>query len=269
MAKSEAKRQKKLLKKRQQSKVRRQHLAEIVPFAMLSPKQKLRQACRHPIHECLINPSWQEKGLATILMSRRQPDAHMAFGVFLVDIFCLGLKNTFANVDFSEARYVREVVGRVYEQQESEPCDCDLAHQIIYGGIAYAKQFGFKPNKDFRLSQHVLDAAESIGPSDIEFGRDGKPLFVSGPDDNVPKILHQLQATAGEGRYDYLCPVAPDDILSTKLHSHVRYAPRTIFAGLRRQWAVENGTAWDRFLNRLKAYDTKHVTQAGLGIAVS
>lgn len=212
MAKSEAKRQKKLLKKCQQNKLRKQHFAKVVPFAMLSPKKKLRQARRFPIHECLINPSWREQGLATILVSRRQPDEHLAFGVFLVDIFCLGLKNTFANVDFSESRYVREVVGRVYEQQESEPCASGLAHQIIYGAIAYAKQFGFKPNKDFRLSQHVLDAAESIGPSDIEFGKDGKPLFISGPDDNVQKILHQLQATAGEGQYHYLYPVSPADI---------------------------------------------------------
>ncbi|MCH8217600.1 MAG: hypothetical protein IH892_12625 [Planctomycetes bacterium] len=207
-----AKQQKKLLKKRQKDRLRKQHFVEVVPFAMLSPQKKLRQARRFPIHECLINPSWREQGLATILVSRRQPDEHLAFGVFLVDIFCLGLKNTFANVDFSESRYVREVVGRVYERQESEPCDSGLAHQIIYGAIAYAKQFGFKPNKDFRLSQHLLDAAESIGPSDIEFGKDGKPLFISGPDDNVQKILHQLQATAGEGQYHYLYPVSPADI---------------------------------------------------------
>ncbi len=212
MVRSEAKRQKKLLKKRQQDKVRRQHLVEVVPFAMLSPKQKLRQARRFPIHECLINPSWQEQGLATILVSRRQPDDHLAFGVFLVDIFCLGLKNTFANVDFSESRYAREVVGSVYEQQASEPCDSELAQQIIYGAIAYARQFGFKPNKDFRLSQHLLDAPETISPSDIEFGKDGKPLFISGPDDNVQKILHQLKAMAEEGQYDYLCQVAPADI---------------------------------------------------------
>ena len=212
MVRDEAKRQKKLLKKRQHDRLRKQHLAEVVPFAMLSPKQKLRQARRFPIHECLINPSWQEQGLVTILMSRRQPDDHLAFGVFLVDIFCLGLKNTFANVDFAESRYVREVVGRVYEQQESEPCDSELAQKIIYGAIAYARQFGFKPNKDFRLSQHLLDAPETISPSDIEFGKDGKPLFVAGPDDNVQKILNQLRTTAGEGQYDYLCPVAPDDI---------------------------------------------------------
>ena len=212
MVRAEAKRQKKLLKKRQQDKVRKQHLAEVVPFAMLRPKQKLRQARRYPIHECLINPSWQEQGLATILISRRQPDDHLAFGVFLVDIFCLGLKNTFANVDFSESRYVSEVVGRVYEQKESAPCDRDLAHQIIYGAIAYARQFGFKPNRDFKLSQHLLDAPESIRPSDIEFGRGGKPLFICGPDDNVQKILHQLQATAGEGQYDYLCPASSADI---------------------------------------------------------
>ena len=90
MAKSESQRQK--------DKVRKPHLAEVIPYTLLSPKKKILQARGYPIHECRINPSWQKKGLATILISRRQPDGNLAFGIFLVDIFCLGLKNTFCNV---------------------------------------------------------------------------------------------------------------------------------------------------------------------------
>ncbi len=71
--------------------------------------------------------------------------------------------------------------------------------------IRSARQFGFEPRRDFDLSQYVLDAAESIAPNpDLEFGREGKPVFIAGPDDDVPRILRQLEATAGRGHFNYL-----------------------------------------------------------------
>ena len=211
MAKSEAQRQKKLMKRRRKDKVRKQHLEEVIPYTLLSPKKKILQARGYPIHECRINPSWQEQGLVTVLISRRQPDGNLAFGVFLVDIFCLGLKNTFCNADFSESRYAIDVVRRSFQDQGSEACSIELAHQIIYGAIAYAKQFGFEPNKDFKLSQYMLETPESIAPADIEFGKDGKPFFIAGPDDNAQRIMHQLESKVGEGNYTYLYPVDPTD----------------------------------------------------------
>jgi hypothetical protein len=211
MAKSEAQRQKKLVKKRQKDRARKQRLEEFIPFAMLSPKKKIHQARAYPIHECLINASWQEKGLVTILISRLQPDGNLLFGIYLVDIFCLGLKNTFCNVDFSTSRYRMDVVSKSFEDQDSEPCSVELAHHIIYGAIAYAEQFGFRPNKDYQLSQHILNGPENIPPSELEFGKNGKPLFIAGPDDNIAKIMHQLDATVGRDHYDHVCPVDPTD----------------------------------------------------------
>lgn len=206
MARNEAKRQKKLMKKRQKDKARIHHLAEVVPYAMLSPKKKIQQARTYPLHECRINPNWQEKGLATVLVTRRQPDDFLAFGVYLVDTFCLGVKNTFCNADFTISRYETEVVPRAFESVGgSEFCESELACQVVYGAIAYAEQFGFKPNHDYKLSQYILDAPQEIGPSDIEFGKDGKPFFISGPNDNVDRIMHQLKSCAGEGNFDYLC----------------------------------------------------------------
>jgi hypothetical protein len=205
MARNEARRQQKLMKKRQKDKVRRKARAEMVPYSMLDARKKIRLARQCPPYECLINASWKDKGLATILISRRQPDGNLLFGVYLVDILCLGVKNTFCNADFSLSRYSTDVVGRTYRNEEPVQISKELAHQLIYGAIRYARQFGFHPHKDFNLSQYILDEADSIGPgTDVEFGRDGKPLFITGPDDDVPRILKQLEATAGPGHFDYL-----------------------------------------------------------------
>jgi len=204
MARSEAKRQKRLMKKRQKDKLRRKQRVEAIPYTLMSSKKKILSARQYPLHECLINPSWKEKGLATVVISRHQPDGNLLFGVYLVDILCLGLKNTFCNADFSLSRYNTELVRRVYQDEDAVQCSRDMAHQIIYGAIAFARGLGFKPNSDFDLSQYVLDEPGSLEAPEIEFGRDGKPLFIAGPDDNVPRILRQLESTAGRGHFDYL-----------------------------------------------------------------
>lgn len=205
MAKSEAKRQKKLMKKRQKDKLRRKRQAEATPYALLSVKKKIRSARQYPLHECLIDPSWKDKGLATVVVSRRQPDENLLFGVYLVDILCLGLKNTFCSADFSTSRYNTELVQKVYQNEDPVQCARETAHQVIYGGIAFARRFGFSPHREFNLSQHILDEPGSLkGAPEIEFGRDGKPYFIAGPKDNVPRILQQLESTAERGNFDYM-----------------------------------------------------------------
>ena len=106
MARNEARRQKKLMKKRQKDKVRRRASVEAVPYSALDARKKIHLARQYPLYECLINASWKEKGLATVLISRRQPDGDLLFGVYLVDTLCLGVKNTFCNADFSDRKSV-------------------------------------------------------------------------------------------------------------------------------------------------------------------
>ena len=43
--------------------------------------------------------------LAHILLSRKQPNNEFIIGVFLVDIYCLGLKNAFCNANIPLEEY--------------------------------------------------------------------------------------------------------------------------------------------------------------------
>ncbi len=208
MAKDSTKRQMKLMKKRQKDKARQRKQANNIPFGLLSARKKILLARNFPFYECLINPLWQEEGLATILISRRQPDDKLIFAVYLMDIYCLGLKNTFCNADFSLSRYKHELLSKIYQEKKPVSCPVPLAHQIIYGGIDFAMQLGFKPNKDFKLSQYVLEARDNFESSEVvEFGKDGKPLFIAGLDDNVEHIIRQLDARVGRKNFEYICEV--------------------------------------------------------------
>lgn len=203
-------RQKALMKKRRKHKAAAVAHQRSPGLAMAAPQAIIRQARVFPMLECLISPDWESgaSGLVQIVVARQQPTGEVAFGVYLVDTFCLGLKNTYCNAGFALARYQREVKERVFHGVTPRPCQPELAHQLIYGAIAYAGQFGFKPQKDFELSQYVLaPRGELEEPYALTFGKDGKPFFVAGPYDHVPAILARLEKTAGAGNYDYLVMV--------------------------------------------------------------
>lgn len=206
MPRDERKRQKALMKKRSKQKAAAQHRAHSQQFASQSVASILRQARSYPVYECLISASWQkdEPGLVEIVLARQQPGGDICFGVYLVDKLCLGLKNTFARANYSPARYHDEVKS-IFREMKSQECPLELAHQMIYESIDYAAQFGFEPNEDFVLSQFLLQPrGELEEPYHLTFGKDGKPLYISGPHDNPQRIVRQLEKTAGPGNYNYI-----------------------------------------------------------------
>lgn len=178
----------------------------------LSPKKYIQTKGRSlPIHECLINPDWQESGMATILISRQQPGGKLLGGVYLTDIFCLGLKNTLYFFNETPDDYEEELKDTFFSGQSYEPCDYVLAHNIIYGAIAYAQELGFGPNKDFAMSRFILEEDdESIELMELEFGKDGQPCYIIGPYDNVGLTIGKLKAAVGEGNFTVISPA--DDL---------------------------------------------------------
>jgi hypothetical protein len=202
------KRERKIMKRRRKDKAAAQRKTRLPGGA--SPGSLVRRAREFPIMECRISADWQrgEMGLVQIIVARRHPDGGVVFGVYLVDMYCLGLKDTFCNAGFSLAQYQRDIVARVSATTHLEKCKPELAHQVIYQAIDYAARYGFKPHKDFKMSQHILEKRGALPETHIlTFGKNGKPLFVQGPDDNARAIIAKLEKTAGPGNYDYVALV--------------------------------------------------------------
>lgn len=174
----------------------------------------LYQSKDYPIHECLINSNWQEMGQARILISRKTPNDHLVFGVYLVDIYCLGLKDTFYDFNVHQLTYESDLKTQVYFDEPAVECDFNLAHSIIYNSIHYAKNLGFSPQKGFKLSQYILEPEREMElKQDIEFGHEGKPLYISGPHDDREQIIKTLEKTVGDGNF-FVMHQEDGDILS-------------------------------------------------------
>jgi len=208
MSNYEKRRQKALLKKRRKDKERRKKRSRNSDVDEYSHSVRLiKNAKNYPLHECLINDGWEDQGLAQILLSRIQPNNKLIIGVYLVDIYCLGLKNTFCNSNISLEKYQGLKLG-TFKETAPTPCLPGKALKIITGAIEYAKKLGFEPQKDFHLSRFVLEGLpESDYDFAIEFGREGKPLYIAGPDDDSKTIIKTLVENVGEGNFDFIAPL--------------------------------------------------------------
>jgi hypothetical protein len=173
------------------------------PISFHASMQHLEQARDFPILSCWVMEGWQARGITPVIVARLQPDNRVIYGAFMVDIFCLGAKNALWEMDVSRNQFERDLPRMCSDAPEV--CEASLAHEIIYGAVDYARQYGFEPHRDFAKASLVLDPPDAHAPiRHVEFGYEGKPLFVSGPYDNPRAIVNQLLRTAGEGNFDYI-----------------------------------------------------------------
>jgi len=182
--------------------------SSIKPMKILGPRYYLQHAREYPIFGCWVMEGWREEGITPVVVARRQDEDKVIFTVCLVDLYCLGIKDAYANADVSLKKFQSNLPNMC--SQSPEPCSVELAHEIIYGGMEYAEKYGLKPHADFaaQFCDQVLDPPETHPrTNNVAFGKDGKPLFVSGPyDDNlkISTVMSALTRTAGEGNFNYV-----------------------------------------------------------------
>lgn len=172
------------------------------------PRFHLEQAREYLLHGCWFYKDWKESGIAPVMIARKQSDGRILYGVYMIDLYCLGIKDCYTRTDVSPAQFERDLPQMC--AQEPEACPVEFAHELIYGAMEYAKGYGFDPNPEFKgsLGDRVLDPLDAHPrTNEIEFGKDGKPFFVAGPYDDerkINRVLNTLQRSAGEGNFHYL-----------------------------------------------------------------
>jgi hypothetical protein len=160
--------------------------------------------------ECLINSDWKESGISSVVVARRHKTGNITFGTFLVDTYCLGLKNAAQGFNKFEDEYedYKQQIG-LSHQHGMMIIDYDLAHSIIYGAIQYAAKLGFEPHKDWKYGQMLLQPINAVPKMDIEFGKDGKPFYFAGPYDKAQQIIAKLTKAVGVDNFTYVAEINP------------------------------------------------------------
>lgn len=177
-----------------------------------SPRSLFRSSGSWPLYECLLTEEWQEEGAITQILVSRRSFGKIAAGVFLVDLGCLGVKNAFGSL-FDTQREYRQLRGGMMANQDMVAADINLVAKIIREAIAYAKELGFRPNRDYRDAKIVLgDADPDACNVPIPLGgKDGRPFFVAGPYDDMDLIKAKLTRKLGPDGFHFLIPIGGDE----------------------------------------------------------
>jgi hypothetical protein len=212
MPKDERHRQKAVARKAARRKEKKQvSVRQDVP----AHRTGLRAAADWPLHECVVSRTWKEPGELVQILVARSAGNEIAAAGFLVDLGCLGVKDALSHV----------LTRREYEGfrqsftglQPMMRADLNLAAKILQESIAYAKRLGFSPHPDYHAAATLLAGADPAAcRTPVPQGIEGKPFFVPGPYDNVPKITRQLERAVGSGNFHFVFEIdAPIDAIAS------------------------------------------------------
>lgn len=150
------------------------------------------------------NGIFDEKGLGQVVVCRRKASGIVEAGVFMVDVWCLGVKNAFFSRFDTEEEF-QNALHRMFRGDIPKPEPAANGRKLVEDAVAYAMRLGFSPHSHYKKGARVFGG---INPKEstasYTFGKDGKPFYIQGPNDNPTRILAILQRRFGPDGFHFL-----------------------------------------------------------------
>ncbi len=157
--------------------------------------------------ECWVSEGWQNThDICQVIVARISHKGEVAAAAFVVDLACLGIKNAavvrFPNIE----TYRMGMVENMSQMQDLVEVKLDFVAKLLREAANYAKNLGFSAHKD---SVRALTYLEGANPDAVSQkiplgGKDGKPMFIQGPHDNVERIMAQLTQKLGSDGFNFI-----------------------------------------------------------------
>ena len=119
---------------------------------------------------------------------RRHVNGNVTVGLYLVDLRCLGIKDTFYAFNIPQEEAEEKFVNHLFGVEEA---DYNLAHNLVYAGHDFALEFDIKPHKDFGITKYILEEdTDKIPVIEIPVGdENGNPSLIVAPSFNYGPAL--------------------------------------------------------------------------------
>jgi len=153
---------------------------------------RVSQAACTPIRHCLISDGWTETGMATLILTRGVTASHLAMGTFLLDTFCLGIKDVlFRSIEgdeFAAFLHAADLAAPL------SPIDPAYGRKLLRDLAAWGTSIGFPPHRNFATVERLFGtvSASACG-TEFQFGRDGKPVYMLGPSESLKQVRRRLE----------------------------------------------------------------------------
>jgi hypothetical protein len=155
------------------------------------PARVLR-AAQAPIQYCMLTGALFDAGIGTLILARGATSDQLAFGSFLLDVFCLGIKDVmFESRDSDEFDTYVAVADAGSPLVPLDPSD---ARKLLRDLAVWSQSIGFPPHRDFAAVERLFgDVSADESEADFAFGHDGKPLYIPGPFESATVIRRRIE----------------------------------------------------------------------------
>jgi hypothetical protein len=117
------------------------------------------------------------------------------------------VKDVIMNV-LPRATYDAQIHEKISKRHPVVLLKPECARKLVEGAVEYALDLGLPPHADYRVAKLIFGSISAEAcTEEYVYGKDGKPLFVSGPYDDAAKcrfVLRALQDRCGPDGYHYL-----------------------------------------------------------------
>jgi len=176
--------------------------AEVLEASL--PARVLR-AANAPIQHCFLTESVFDIGMGTLVLARGATPHHISLSSFLIDAFCLGIKDVMFESVESEVFEMYMDATDVGSPMVS--VDPSYARKLLRDLAAWSQSIGFAPHRDFAVVERMFgDVSADASDAIFRFGRDGKPVYIPGPIETAPLIrrrIEQLQKYLGDDGFGF------------------------------------------------------------------
>lgn len=172
----------------------------------------LRRGLSCPIRSCLLQEGLFQRGNGMLLLARRLPSGSLILAGFLLDTFCLGVKDAFLRE--VEPDDLDHLVEHFAADSGFSEVDLSYARKLLRDSAAYGRSLGFVLPRAYAVAEQLFgDADAAACDVDFTFGQDGKPHYITGPQDTPARIrqrIKQLERSVGNGNF-HVTELLPED----------------------------------------------------------
>ena len=164
-------------------------------------------AARSPVERSIRTAALFEVGIGHVILTKRLPTNAIGCAFFLVDVYCLGVKDVFYK-EMAPSEFDQVLADLAAKRQDVVEIEPSSALKLVKGSVDFAAKSGLAAAKDYRVIARIFGDIDADRSSDVfPFGKDGKPLFIEGPNDTAARkreITRSLDRHRGPEGWDYV-----------------------------------------------------------------
>lgn len=155
------------------------------------------ECCKFPIHECKALRNWGDTGISPVYVVRELDKNLYVFISYLVDFWCLGVKDAFLKFGISKADLIQ-----IYNKSDDfVSVSYEDARSLILGAIDFAKAIDIPPHSSWNGLPSSFIEAHLPYERKFSFGQEEKHYYFSGPQDyeryDVEEIISKVSKANG------------------------------------------------------------------------